>query len=103
MDGTVRDGAPTVKKKEHKKPPDRLRGIPRGLFCRADDVRAELGISFETWQMWRDAGLLTLDGLAGAEFLLTDRLHEWADAKPKIGPRPSHARKAAKKGGKRKA
>lgn len=103
MDATVGDGAPTVNKKERKKPPDRLRGIPLGLFCRADDVRAELRVSFETWQMWRAAGLATLDDLAGAEFLITDSLHDWAKSKPKLGPRPSHAKKAAKKGGKRKA
>jgi hypothetical protein len=72
---------------------NRLRGVPVGLLCRSRDVRAEIGVSAETWALWRAAGLVTVKIGSEAELILTDELHKFARSKPQLGERPSVARK----------
>lgn len=72
-----------------------LRGIPRSLYCRSSDVREEMGFDFETWQLWRAAGLKTHKPGTASEFVYTDDLIDFLRSTPALGPRRSVQRKAA--------
>lgn len=71
-----------------------FRGIPLGYLCRSIDVRNVLHVSFETWQMWKSAGLITSPDLATeSELVITDDIHSFVRSRPTLGERPSLTRK----------
>jgi hypothetical protein len=66
------------------------------MLCRAVDVRAEIKIGYETWQLWRQAGLQTFRLGGEAEMVVTDHLFEFIASLPALPERPSKKRKAAR-------
>ena len=82
--------------KQKKQVSQNLRGVSPGMLCRSIDVRESLGMSKETWRLWRDAGLKTIGDVGtDAELIFTDEVFIFLASKPKIGPRKTQ-RKPAK-------
>lgn len=71
----------------------RLRGVPGEMLCRATDVIEELGITRETWRLWRAAGLKVCMPSPNAEFVLTSHLIEFIASEKEIPKRRSHKKK----------
>jgi len=49
-----------------------LGGLPRGLYCRADEVLRFMGWNRKLWKKWKDDGLRTQFPGTSAEYVLTD-------------------------------
>lgn len=69
-EATVGDGARSVN--GNATPFPQLRGLPRGLYCRAADVMEWMKWSRETWNEWRNEGMRTDYPGTKAEHVLTD-------------------------------
>lgn len=72
---TVGDAAPSVNSP--------LPGIPRGMLCRAVDVRQHMHWAHETWQLWRAAGLKTIAN-GKSEIIYTDHLIDFLLSEPSL-------------------
>lgn len=65
-EATVGDGAPAVNSFRA------LRGLPRGLYCKAADVLLYMDWDKRTWRLWKSEGMRTDFPGTREEHVLTD-------------------------------
>ena len=72
--------------------PNQKPGLRFGEFRRAIDIIIDLGISKDTWSLWKKAGLKTFKPGTESEFILTDVVIEFMMSEPDLSERPSVTR-----------
>ena len=73
--------------------PMNITGLRLGTLLPANDARCALGISRETWQLWKQAKMRVLNKGTNADFVLVDDIVAFLLSDAELPKRPSVARK----------